>query len=84
MRQKKRCPLAEDILKNFPGDSVFLYPNLGIKRGLLCKTLPFTTATSACMPARTKSHGNSRQIRGNCTTRPTYTYTAFRVRKKAR
>ena len=29
MRQKKRCPLAEDILKNFPGDSVFLYPNLG-------------------------------------------------------
>lgn len=30
MRQKKRCPLAEDILKNFPGDSVFLYPNLGI------------------------------------------------------
>ena len=32
MRQKKRCPLAEDILKNFPGDSVFLYPNLGLKR----------------------------------------------------
>ena len=37
MRQKKRCLLAEDILKNFPGDSVFLYPNLGkdakIERG---------------------------------------------------
>ena len=31
MRQKKRCSLAEDILKNFPGDSVFLYPNLGEK-----------------------------------------------------
>ena len=29
MCQKKRYLLAEDILKNFSGDSVFLYPNLG-------------------------------------------------------
>ena len=27
---KKRCLLQEGILKNFPGDSVFLYPNLGL------------------------------------------------------
>ena len=39
MRQKKRCPLAEDILKNFPGDSVFLYPNLG-KTSHLTKAAP--------------------------------------------
>ena len=30
MCQKKRCLLQEVIIKNFPGDSVFLYPNLGI------------------------------------------------------
>ena len=29
---KKRCLLAEDILKDFPGDSVFLYPNLGNRK----------------------------------------------------